>query len=332
MARHRTAIVGAGLMGRWHARYAARAGAEVVAIVDTRSDAAAALQRRYPRARTFASLDDCLAAGAPMAIHVCTGSEGRARLADAALAAGCHVLAEKPVAASRAEAARLVGLAREKGLSLCPVHQFPFQHGFARVVADPARLGELLRAEYIVRSAGGEGLQPEARRALVREILPHPVSLFRKVLGHGLAAGGWNVLVSGNDELELAGRDGSVPLRIDIGLRARPTRNELILTGSRATARVDLFHGYAVVDAGGASRTDKALAPLRAGARLLWAAGTNLARRAADREPAFPGLRELVRRFYASIAGNAPPPIDPEEVVEAAALIELVSAAPATGV
>ena len=317
-------------MGRWHARYAARAGAEVVAIVDRRSDAAAALQRRFPSARTFASLDDCLAAGAPVAVHVCTGSEGRARLVEAALAAGSHVLAEKPAAVSGAEAARLVGLARAKGRTLCPVHQFPFQRGFASVAADPARLGDLLRAEYVVRSAGGEGLAPEGRRALVREILPHPVSLFRKVLGHGLAAGGWKVLVSGDDELELAGRDGSVPLRIDIGLRARPTRNELILTGSRATARIDLFHGYAVVEAGGTSRADKVLAPLRAGARLLWTAGANLARRAVEREPAFPGLRELVRRFHASIAGDAPPPIDPEEVVEAAALIELVSAAPAT--
>jgi len=326
VARPRAAIVGAGLMGRWHARYAARAGAEVAVIVDTQPAAAAALQRRFPRARLFGSIEDCLAARAADVVHVCTGSDAHARVAETALAGGCHVLAEKPVAASRAEAARLVGLAREKGVRLCPVHQFPFQRGFARVIADTGRLGDLLRAEYVVRSAGGEGLAPKSRRALVLEILPHPVSLFRRVLGHGVPADGWSVIVSGDDELELAGRDGVLPLRIDIGLRARPTRNELILTGSRGTARVDLFHGYAVVEAGGTSRTAKALAPLRAGTRLLWAAGGNLARRAVEREPAFPGLRELVRRFYASIADDTPSPVDPEEVVEAAALIEHVTA------
>lgn len=322
VARPRAAIVGAGLMGRWHARYAARAGAVVAAIVDPQTAAAVALHERIAGTRVFATLDACLAARAADVVHVCTGSDSHVGLAETALAAGCHVLAEKPLAMSQADATRLVGLARERGLRLCPVHQFPFQRGVARVVADPGRLGELLRAEYVVRSAGGEGLAREARRALVLEILPHPVSLFRKVLGHGVRADGWSVLASGDDELELAGRDGGLALRIDIGLRARPTRNELVLTGSRATARVDLFHGYAVLEAGATSRTAKAVAPLRAGTRLLWAAGANLARRAVEREPAFPGLRELIRRFYASIAEGTPPPIDPDEVVEAAALIE----------
>jgi predicted dehydrogenase len=320
--RRRAAIVGAGLMGGWHARYAARGGAQVTAIVDPRTSAAVALHERIAGTRVFGSLEECLAARAADVVHICTASDAHARLAETALAAGCHVLAEKPLGTSRAEAARLVGLAREKGLQLCPVHQFPFQRGAARVAAERGRLGELLRAEYVVRSAGGEGLAPAARRALVLEILPHPVSLFRKVLGHGLGSEAWRVLASGDDELEMAARDGPVALRIDIGLRARPTRNELILAGSRATARVDLFHGYAVIEAGGTSRTAKALAPLRAGTRLLWAAGANLARRAVDREPAFPGLRELIRLFYRSIAQGTPPPVEPDEVVEAAALIE----------
>jgi predicted dehydrogenase len=328
MARPRAAIVGAGLMGRWHARYAARAGAVVAGIVDPQTEAAAALHERIAGTRVFGTLEACLEARAADVVHVCTGSDSHVRLAETALDAGCHVLAEKPLALSRADATRLVGLAREKGLRLCPVHQLPFQRGVARAVADRERLGELLRAEYVVRSAGGEGRAPEARRALVLEILPHPVSLFRKVLGQGVRADDWSVLTSGDDELELTGRDGSLALRIDIGLRARPTRHELILAGSRATARVDLFHGYAVFDEGGTSRADKALAPLRWGTRLLWAAGTNLARRALAREPAFPGLRELIRRFYASIAEGTPPPIDPDEAVEAAALVERVSGTP----
>jgi predicted dehydrogenase len=315
-------------MGRWHARYASRAGAEVTAIVDPRAEAAADLHGAFPRARTFASLEECLAAGAADAVHICTPAESHARLARTALLAGCHVLVEKPAAANAAEASALVDLARQKGLRLCPVHQFPFQRGFARLMADLPRLGELLRVEYAVRSAGGAGRPPAERRALLLEILPHPVSLFRRVLGHGMDAGAWEVLAFGDDELELSASDGGLRLRIDAGLRARPTRNELVLTGARATGRVDLFHGYAVLDTGGTSRAAKATAPLRAGTRLLWAAGTNLARRALDREPAFPGLRELVRRFYASIAESMPPPIRPDEIEEAAALIERVGAAP----
>ena len=326
--RLRAAIVGAGLMGRWHARYAARAGAFVTAIVDPEAAAAAALHRGFPEARTFATLEDCLAAGAADVVHVCTSAESHVRLARAALLAGCHVLVEKPAALTRTEAAALVELARQRGRYLCPVHQFPFQRGMSRALADLPRLGDLLRAEYVVRSAGGVGRAPDERRSLVLEILPHPVSLFRRVLGHGVDPQAWAVVASGDDELELMGRDGGVRLRVEIALHARPTRNELILTGARATAHVDLFHGYAVLDAGGTSRAAKATAPLRAGTRLLWAAGTNLARRALDREPAFPGLRDLVRLFYASIADHMPPPIPPDEIEEAAALIERVGAAP----
>jgi predicted dehydrogenase len=329
VARPRAAIVGAGLMGRWHARYAARTGAEVAAIVDPRAEAAAALKQHFPRSRAFASLEECLSAGEVDVVHVCTALESHSRLAEAALIGGRHVLVEKPAATSRAEAVRLVGLAREKGLRLCPVHQFPFQRGFSRVVADLGRLGELLRAEYVVRSAGGAGLAPDGRRALLLEILPHPLSLFRSVLGHGVPPEAWELVASVDDELELVGRDGGVRLRVDIGLRARPPRNELVLAGARATARVDLFHGFGLIEAGGTSRAAKALAPLRAGTRLLWAAGTNLGRRALDREPAFPGLRELVRRFYASVREGTPTPVSPEELVETAATVERVRAASA---
>ena len=62
---------------------------------------------------------------------------------------------------------------------------------------------------------------------------------------------------------------------------------------------------------------------------MLWAAGSNLVRRTVQREPAFPGLRELIRRFYASVAQGTPPPIDPDESVEAAALVERIGAASA---
>lgn len=327
MAPLRAAIVGAGLMGRWHARYAARAGAEVAAIVDPDVEAADRLRRGFPRARAFGSLADCLAAGLADVVHVCTAAETHVRLAEEALAAGRHVLVEKPAATSRADALRLLELARAKGARVCPVHQFPFQRGFARTLADLGALGDLLRADYVVRSAGGEGLAADARRAVVLGIVPHPLSLFRKVRGRGVDPRAWDVLAASDDELELTATDQDVRFRIDIGLRARPTRNELVLTGARATARVDLFHGYAVLEKGGTSRAAKASAPLRAGARLLLAAATNLARRAWDREPAFPGLRELFRRFYESIARGTAPPIEPEEMVEAAATFERIRAA-----
>jgi hypothetical protein len=54
----------------------------------------------------------------------------------------------------------------------------------------------------------------------------------------------------------------------------------------------------------------------------LGAAGLNLLRRTLGREPAFPGLKELIRRFHASTRGAAEPPIAQDEIIEAACLIE----------
>ena len=84
VARPRAAIVGAGLMGRWHARYAARAGAVVAAIVDPQTAAAVALHKRIAGTRVFATLEDCLAARAADVVHVCTGSDSHVRLAETA--------------------------------------------------------------------------------------------------------------------------------------------------------------------------------------------------------------------------------------------------------
>jgi len=321
----RAAIVGAGLMGRWHAEYAARAGARVAAVVDLEETAAAALCSRFPGAVSFRSLEDCLARCPLDVVHVCTRLDSHAPLAETALRARKHVLLEKPAAASAAEVRRLVELAAGAGLTLSAVHQMPFQRGFQRVLEALPRLGDIVRIAYLASTAGGVGLSPPERRALLLEILPHPVSLFRALVGEGNPT--FETLSFTDDDLELAGSHRGTRLAIAISLRARPTRNELIVAGTSATATVDLYHGYAAIDRAGVSRTDKVLAPFRRGTRLLSAAGANLARRVVQREPAYPGLRQLIDRYYRSVGEGAPPPVVAGEMIEAALLMEQVAGA-----
>src|SRR5919199_4073263 len=98
----RVAIVGAGLMGRWHAYYAARAGARVAAVVDRDARAAGALSRRFPDATAFTNLEACLSQPHISVAHICTPTASHVPLATSALQAGVHVLLEKPVAATTA--------------------------------------------------------------------------------------------------------------------------------------------------------------------------------------------------------------------------------------
>lgn len=323
----RAAVVGAGLMGTWHARYAARAGARVVAVADLDQTRAAALARRFPGARAFGDLAEGLRAGPVDVVHVCTARATHAALAEAALAAGAHVLVEKPAACSEQAARRLVDLARLSGRALCPVHQLPFQPGFQRLLRAHARLGRLVSVAHVVASAGGQGRPQAERRQLLADLAPHTLSLFRALLGPRCGDAGWHVARSSADDLEFAAQCGETSLRASFSLRARPTRNQLAVSGSGASARVDLFHGFATFETGRPSRASKLAAPFQAGAGLLARAGANLLRRVLAREPAFPGLLALVGRFYAAVEQGRLPPIEAEELVESVRLVELLERA-----
>jgi predicted dehydrogenase len=59
-------------------------------------------------------------------------------------------------------------------------------------------------------------------------------------------------------------------------------------------------------------------------------AALNLAGRALRREPGFPGLRALIGAAYRAVRLGGPPPVPPEEIVEAAELMERIAQAART--
>jgi predicted dehydrogenase len=317
-------IVGAGMMGRWHAHAAERVGAHVVAVVDVGEAAARTLAARHDDARVFRSLGDALGAGGLDVVHVCTPVESHGQLVELALGHGCHALVEKPLGGSLAETEHVLGRARDLRLLVNPVHQFSFQPGVLALLGRPERLGELVRVTYRTCSAGGAGRSPDERRRILFEILPHAASLLHRIFGGRLGDSELGVARFSSDDLDLVGRVEETLIEVSISLRGRPTRNELELLGTRATGFADLYHGYAIVERGAVSRPAKVVRPFRLGGQLLAGAGVNLAARALRREPAYPGLRELVRRFYAAAIDGAEPPIDDAEILFAARLADRV--------
>jgi hypothetical protein len=94
--------------------------------------------------------------------------------------------------------------------------------------------------------------------------------------------------------------------------------NVLRVIGDCGSATVDLFHGFAVFHGGRVSRGRKIAQPFASAAATLGAASANLAWRARRREPAYPGLRELVRAFYLAVEGAGPAPIPAAAIVDVA--------------
>lgn len=316
------AIVGAGLMGRWHSQAATRIGGRLSAIIDTDQEAARSLSHRYLSAQFFPSLTDCLAVTPPNVVHICTPLSSHSNLIAEALRAGCHVLTEKPLTDTLAKTKDLLALAKTSGVHLNPVHQFPFQTGFQKVLDQRSRLGSLVRVTYQTCSAGGVGRSPQDCRSILLEILPHPISLLYALFQDDLDPTAWQIVRATDDDLELSGQVGTTQLSIVLSLRGRPTCNQMQIVGTEATAHVDFYHGYSLFEAGPASRTFKVLKPLYFGTQLLGQAGSNLIKRAAQQEPAYPGLRQLIREFYGAIAIPGPAPISANEMLAAALLYE----------
>jgi UDP-N-acetylglucosamine 3-dehydrogenase len=108
----RVGVVGTGVMGRNHARVLHELpNVELVGVADADLDAAcqvAAVQAT----RGYSSLNELVKKERPEAVTVAVPTENHYETVMEALAAGCHVLVEKPIASTLAHADELVAAAR----------------------------------------------------------------------------------------------------------------------------------------------------------------------------------------------------------------------------
>ena len=116
MAKQGTAVIGAGFIGPVHVEALRRAGQRVVGImgVDEAESKRAAAALDIDRA--YLTLDEIWADDNVRAVHIAVPNKLHYPMAKAALAAGKHVLCEKPLAMNSAESAELVALAAASGL------------------------------------------------------------------------------------------------------------------------------------------------------------------------------------------------------------------------
>lgn len=309
-------------MGRWHAESIRRVGGRVVAIVDSNVPRAIVLARAIGGGcAPVGSLDDAFARHSPEVVHVCTPDGTHESLIERSLDAGCHVLVEKPFAVDAAATERILARAARLSRLACPVHQSLFQPGTERVVAlaGAGGLGDVLHVESTVCSTGADSAGTDSeRRRVALEIVPHALGLVERLAPGSLDALDWHAAEPRSGELRVLAEGAGLSLGITVSMAARPTRNGATVLGTAASAELDLFHGFAVVDRARADRRWKIVRPFVVGRRLVGAAAANLARRAARGETAYPGLRELVRRFHEAAASGGEPPITAREAIAVA--------------
>jgi predicted dehydrogenase len=322
----RGVIVGAGLMGRWHAHAVRRAGFQVAAVVDADMSRARALAAHHPGARFARSVTELGMQG--LVAHVCTPESTHVMVVRESLASGCHVIVEKPVAPSVAATRELVARAAAAGRLLVPVHQYPFQAGVARAARVLPTLGPVLHVEAVACTAGADGRTDAQRDQLTVDVLPHPLSLLARLVDPAVDEVAWNVLRPSPGELRVTGELSGASVSIVVSTHGRPTRNTLRLICARGTVSLDLFHGFATCLTGSPSRGFKIAHPFLESAHTAVRAAMNLATRVARRDMAYPGLRELVHASYVAASrgasARAHAPIADAETIAIARAVEII--------
>jgi predicted dehydrogenase len=318
MNAYRAGIVGAGLMGRWHAHAIKKTGAQVAAVADSQLAAAERLAASHSGARPYSNFEQMLDQARLDALHICTPLETHNDIAERAIRAGLHLLIEKPITPHALETEQLYDLAADRNVVLCPVHQFLFQEGTLKAVETLPRIGRLIHIKGMFCSAGGAG-QPAARLdEIAADILPHPLALMQIFLSGRLVEAKWRTAWPAQGEIRVAGECNRVTLEIFVSMNTRPTVCAMQLFGAEGTIHLDLFHGYAVVEPGEVSRARKILHPFDLAIRTLSAATGNLANRVIRRQPAYPGLQRLVSEFYRAVQTGTEPPISAADAIAVA--------------
>ncbi len=135
-ASYRAGIVGVGFMGGVHARAVRTAGGTVSLVaasdVETARDAAGPLGARG----VAGSVEELLDSPDVDVVHVCTPNHLHVPIARAALAAGKHVVCEKPLAVDAEGAAELAGLAAQARAADGRVAVVPFAYRFHPMVRE----------------------------------------------------------------------------------------------------------------------------------------------------------------------------------------------------
>jgi predicted dehydrogenase len=133
------AVIGTGFIGTVHVEALRRIGVDVRGVLGSSPERGAARAADLGVPRAYASLDDLLADPTVRVVHVTSPNLAHHPQAKAILAAGRHVVCEKPLAMTSEESGELVALAARSGLVNAVnfnIRFYPVNQHVARLIRD----------------------------------------------------------------------------------------------------------------------------------------------------------------------------------------------------
>jgi predicted dehydrogenase len=335
-------IVGCGVIANAHLPYVRSAGGEPVALCDLDIAASGELADRHGIQRVYRHVGDMLDCEKIDAIHVLTPPHVHAPVAVAALERGIPALVEKPLALTDADVELMSDAARRGGTFFTAGHNRLFDPPMlvAKDLYESGALGELVAIEsYQAGMASERQWLGELAGGGIGDLVPHPLYLQLHFLGavERLEAVAFSPRhQKGNEDGEgrieelrvLMQGEGRTGI-LTISMNASPMMNTLKLCGSKMTVEVNLNNMTIV------RRRDykvpKIIAKPLPNLDESWQLVTQTTRNTVDfvrgKIRFYPGMGELIRRFYDSIRNGTPPPVSEADAAQVVAVTNRIWAA-----
>ena len=238
----RVAVVGYGYWGPNLTRNVIeRPELELAALCERDPSRGAAFEQRVPGVPVITDYDEVLDDASIDAVVVATPPRTHYPLVGAALDAGKHVLVEKPLARTAAEAVELVELADRRGLVLMPGHTFLYSPPVNKVY-DLIREGSLGEIYFVTSSRMNLGkYQPDG---VICDLAPHDISILLYLLDAPVtqvSASARSIFREHNPEVAFLTITfaGGVTANVQISWLAPRKVREMVFVGSQRMVQYD---------------------------------------------------------------------------------------------
>jgi predicted dehydrogenase len=347
------AIVGCGKIADAHVEEIRKiASVQLTAVCDLEPIMAEQLAIRYQIPRWYSNVTRMLEEEKPDVLHISTPPQSHLSLTRQAVAAGCHVYLEKPVALRHIEAEAIVAAAIESGRKLA-VNYWP---NFEEQSLELHRLynAGVLGAPVHIESLYGYNLAGEYGTAIKRDpnhwVRRMPGRLFQNVLDHVLnkitpflpddqpaiqAFAFRGGTVSPDEELDDEGlldelrvmiRGAHTTAYATFTAHARPVGHTLRVFGTKNTAYADFNARTVVLERRQPfpSALGRLFPPFLVAKDYLRQGMINVGRFSNARAHFFDGMRHLLSEFYRSIESDSPPPIPYRDILRVSSMMEKI--------
>jgi predicted dehydrogenase len=343
----KAALIGTGQIAQQHlACLRSLADVTMVGVCDLSRTLAECTAERFGVGAWFTDHRAMFAQTCPEVVHVTTPPSSHFQLAMDALAAGAHVIVEKPVTAVPDELSTLLRSAFERHRVLVEDYNYLFNPPVERIrkLVQSGDLGEVVDVEVrIGLDIIGRG-SPFVDRNLthpcfslrggpIADFLPHLASLVHSFIGrHHSVRAHWQKRTVDSplpyDEFRaiVAAERGTGYL--SFSAHARPELFWIRVDGTRMRAAAELFNSCLVVNRLTDGPRPVALMRdrLREARHVRRAAWHNFLEKLAGGHGAYQGLWTLLARTYGSLRTGVEPPVSVQQIAEVNDLVAALTA------